>query len=321
VSTSLIDQSELSPERAISKALTTASTPRSRAARRRRPLEPKSTVLTIIMVIVVAYFLLPIVWLAISSTKTEGDLFSTSGLAFGHTFALFDNLKRLFDYQGGVYLQWILNTLLYAVTSAVGSALICALGGYGLSRFAFKGKRVVFAVILGAVMIPGSVLAMPIFLLCSAIGVADSPWAVIIPGLASPFGLYLMAIYAERFVPPELLEAARIDGAGEVRIFFTVVVRLLAPGLVSVMLFQLAAAWNNYFLPLIVLNSTSKFPLAVGLAQLSAQAASSVNVTGAQTIYPLILTGSLVAIIPLIIAFLFLQRYWRGGLASGGVKL
>jgi multiple sugar transport system permease protein len=319
MTTSLNDQALSAPEGAL--LAPARSTKRTAERKRRRPLEPKSTILTIIMVVVIAYFLLPLVWLAINATKTQGDLFSTGGLAFGQTFALVENVQRLFQYQGGVYVQWMLNTFFYAITSAVGSAFICALGGYGLSRFAFRGKKVVFAVILGAVMIPGSVLAMPIFLLCSALGLADSPWAVIIPGIASPFGLYLMAIYTERFVPPELLEAARIDGAGEIRIFFTIVVRLLAPGLVSVMLFQLAAAWNNYFLPLVVLSSPAKFPLAVGLAQLSAEAASSVNVNGAQTIYPLILTGSLVAIIPLIIAFLFLQRYWRSGLASGGVKL
>jgi multiple sugar transport system permease protein len=293
----------------------------TRARTRRRSLEPKSTILTIIMVIVVGYFLLPVVWLFISATKSQGDLFGTPGLWFGKNFALFQNIADVFQFQGGVYAQWLGNTIYYSVVSAVGSALICALGGYGLARFSFRGKRAAFAVILGAIMIPGSVLAMPIFLLCSAIGIADTPAAVIVPALASPFGLYLMAIYSERFVPGELLEAARIDGAGEIRIFFTIVIRLLAPGLVSVMLFQLAAAWNNYFLPLIVLSTPGKFPLAVGLAQLNSEASSSDSAGAIAGIYPLILTGSLVAIVPLVIAFLFLQRYWRAGLASGGVKM
>jgi len=293
----------------------------ARGARRRQRLEPKSAILTIIMIIVVSYFLIPVLWLIINATKSQGDLFTTGGLWFGHTFDLFTNIHNLFTYEGGIYAGWLGNTVYYASVSAIGAALICALGGYGLSKFTFAGKRVIFAVILGAVMIPGSVLAMPIFLLCSALGISDTAASVIVPALASPFGLYLMAIYAERFVPTELLEAARIDGAGEIRIFFTIVVRLLAPGLVSVTLFQLTAAWNNYFLPLIVLNSPSKFPLAVGLAQLNSSAASNDTTSAVAGIYPLILCGSLVSIIPLIIAFLFLQKYWQAGLAAGGVKM
>jgi multiple sugar transport system permease protein len=142
-------------------------------------------------------------------------------------------------------------------------------------------------------------------------------WAIILPSLVSPFGVYLMRVYAADSVDDSLLEAARIDGAGEIRIFLTIGLRLLTPGIVTVVLFQLVATWNNYFLPLIMLNTPGLYPVTVGLAQWQASAAAG---GGAQVLFSTVLTGSLVSIIPLIIAFLFLQRYWQSGLATGGVK-
>jgi multiple sugar transport system permease protein len=291
------------------------------ARRPGRPGQAKSTTLTVVMIVVLVYFFVPLAWLIINSTKTQPDLFSTNGIWFGHSFAFFDNLSRLFTFQGGVYGRWLVNTVVYAVSTAVGSAIVSALAGYGMARFQFPGKRVFFSIVLGAVMIPGSVLAVPIFLLASHVGLADDPLSIILPAVASPFGLYLMWVYTERAVPVELIEAARVDGAGEVRIFFSVVLRLLAPGLTSLGLFQLTGAWNNYFMPLILLTSPGKFPLAVGLAQLNGQASQTNDAVVSAGVYPLVLTGSVVAIVPLIVAFLFLQRYWQAGLATGGVKV
>jgi multiple sugar transport system permease protein len=149
------------------------------------------------------------------------------------------------------------------------------------------------------------------------VGLTDTPWAIIVPSLVSPFGVYLMRVYAEGAVDDSLLEAARVDGAGEGRIFLRVVLRLLAPGFVTVLLFQLVATWNNYFLPLIMLNTADLYPLTVGLAQWQATSAAG---SGAQALFSTVITGSLVSIIPLIVAFLFLQKYWQSGLTAGGVK-
>ncbi|WP_205843785.1 carbohydrate ABC transporter permease [Nakamurella deserti] len=286
-----------------------------------RPGQRKSTTLTVVMIAALLYFMVPLVWLVINSTKTQVDLYATGGLEFGHTFALWDNLKRLFTIQDGIYGKWLLNTVFYAVVTAVGSALVSALAGYAMARFEFPGKRLFFAVVLGAVMIPGSVLAVPIFLLSSKVGLADTAAAVILPGLASPFGLYLMWVYAERSVPQEIIEAARSDGASEFRIFRSVVLRLMAPGITSVILFGLTGAWNNYFFPLILLTSPEKFPIAVGLAQLNGQANQTNQTVTVEGVYPLVLVGSLVAIVPLILAFLVLQRFWQSGLATGSVKM
>jgi multiple sugar transport system permease protein len=126
-----------------------------------------------------------------------------------------------------------------------------------------------------------------------------------------------MRVYAADAIPDSLIEAARVDGAGEFRIFWQVGLRLLGPGVITVLLFALVATWNNYFLPLIMLNSSGLYPLTVGLAQLQAASAAG---GGAQALFSTVITGSLVSIVPLIIAFLYLQRYWQTGLATGGVK-
>ena len=278
-----------------------------------------STVLTIAMIAIFAYALLPLVWLVINSTKNTGDLFNSFGLAFGAHFNLFQNLQRLFEYNGGIVWRWLANTVLYAGGAAVLAAIVAALGGYGLAKFDFRGKRVIVAVVLGAVMIPGTALAVPTYLLFSQVGLVDTPWAVILPSAVSPFGLFLLNVYAQEAVPDSLIEAARMDGASEVRIFFSIVLRILGPGIVTVLLFQLVATWNNYFLPLIVLNSPENFPITVGLNMLNGLANSGGAGAG-QQLFPLVITGALVSIVPLIVSFLVLQRYWQSGLTTGGVK-
>jgi multiple sugar transport system permease protein len=275
--------------------------------------------LTLVMLAFLIYFLMPLFWLVIASTKNAGDLFNTFGLWFGNSINIVENVRRTFTYNDGVYGRWMLNTLLYSVVSAGGAALLAALGGYGFAKYRFRGNGLLFGIVLGSVMVPTTALAIPTYLLFSKIGMVNTPWAIILPSLVSPFGLYLMRVYAEGAVPDSLLEAARIDGASELRIFFQVVFRVLTPGLVTVLLFTLVATWNNYFLPLIMLNSPNLFPITVGLAQWQAESASGGGgSTGEQL--PLVLTGSLLSIIPLIVAFLMLQRYWRAGLTTGAVK-
>ncbi|GLK16187.1 carbohydrate ABC transporter permease [Herbiconiux flava] len=285
--------------------------------RRRSRLAPRSSIgLTIVMIVLVLYTLVPLAYLLINSTKSQDDFFTSFGLSFGSSFNLFQNIGEVFSYNDGIYSRWFLNTLLYVVVSAGGATILAALGGYGIAKFRFKGRSAVFAVVLGAVAIPGTALALPTFLLFSSIGLVNTPWAIIIPSLVSPFGLYLMWTYASEAVPSEILEAARIDGAGEFRTFFTVSIRLLAPGLVTVLLFSIVTTWNNYFLPLIMLSDPKWYPLTLGLAQWNAQSTG----TNADPIQNLIITGSLLAIIPLVIVFLLLQRYWQSGLAAGSVK-
>jgi multiple sugar transport system permease protein len=282
--------------------------------RGRRP----SVILTVMLLGLLAYFFLPLAWLVINSTKSTTGLFESFGLWFASDFHLFANVHDVLTYTDGIYVRWFLNTVLYAVVGAGGAALLAALGGYGVAKFDFPGRRLLLAGVLGAVMVPVTALAIPTYLLLSSVQLVDTPFAVIIPSLASPFGLYLMWIYAAAAVPDELLEAARLDGAGELRIFWSVAMRLLAPGFVTVLLFQLVHVWNNYFLPLIVLNDPAWFPLTVGLKQWNEQAYAAGG--GGVAVFNLVITGSLLAIVPLIVVFLVLQRYWQSGIAMGAVK-
>jgi multiple sugar transport system permease protein len=275
-------------------------------------------VLTLGMLALLIYFLLPLFWLFIASTKTTGDLFSSFGLWFSHDFSLLSNIRQTITYDGAVYARWMGNTIFYSVVSAGGAAMLSALGGYGFAKYKFRGNGAMFALVLGSIMVPTTALAIPTYLLFSKVGLVNTPWAIILPSLVSPFGLYLMRIYAQDAIPDGIIEAARIDGAGEFRIFFQVALRMLAPGIVTVLLFTLVATWNNYFLPLIMLNNPRLYPVTVGLASWSSQSSGGGGSTG--QLLSSVVTGSLLSVIPLIAAFLLLQRYWQSGLSAGGVK-
>ncbi|MFF7445619.1 MULTISPECIES: ABC transporter permease subunit [unclassified Streptomyces] len=294
-----------------------SSPPRLRTPRKHSPDKPRRSVLmTVLMALMVLYTVVPLIWLVINSTKTQAGLGDSNGLWFAHDFALWDNIRTTFTYHDGIFGRWLLNTLLYVVLGAGGATLLAVLGGYALAKFDFPGKRAIFAVVIGAVAVPATALAVPTFLMFSKLGLTDTPWAVIIPSLVSPFGLYLMWVFAAEAIPTELLEAARMDGASELRTFFQVALPLLAPGIVTVLLFTTVATWNNYFLPLIMLKDPDWYPLTLGLSAWSSQA----QTIGGDVIFNLVITGSLLTIIPLIAAFLFLQKYWQSGLAAGSVK-
>ncbi|HYN97739.1 MAG TPA: carbohydrate ABC transporter permease [Pilimelia sp.] len=287
---------------------------RSRPPRSTRPR--RSPLLTALTGIMLVYSLIPLAWLAFSATKTREGLATSFGLWFDEDFALWDNITRTLTYDDGIFLRWLGNTLLYVTLGAGGATVLAAVGGYGLAKFDFPGKRAVFAIVIGAVAVPGTALAVPTFLMFSRMGLTDTPWAVIIPSLVSPFGLYLMWTFSAEAVPTELLEAARVDGAGEIRTFLRIGLPLLGPGLVTVLLFTMVATWNNYFLPLIMLKDPDWYPLTLGLDAWSAQAETA----GGEVVFDLVITGSLLTVLPLIAAFLLLQRYWQSGLTAGGVK-
>ena len=276
----------------------------------------RSVLLTLVTGLVLVYTLVPLAWLVINASKTQADLFSSFGLWFHGPFALWDNIVATLTYDDGIFLRWFANTLLYVVLGAGGATALAVLGGYGLAKFDFPGKAAVFAIVIGAVAVPGTALAVPTFLMFSRMGLTNTPWAVIIPSLISPFGLYLMWTFASEAIPTELMEAARVDGASEFKTFWKICLPLLAPGIVTVLLFAIVATWNNYFLPLIMLRDPDWYPLTLGLNSWNAQAATA----GGEAIFNLVITGSLLTILPLIAAFLMLQRYWQSGLSAGGVK-
>ncbi len=271
----------------------------------------------VVMFTFLGYFLIPLIWLVISSTKTNAGLFSSFGFWFDKNINFFQNLKDLFARDNGVFSTWMKNTAIYAITASVGSSLISAMAGYAFSQYRFAGRNFLFGIVLGSVFVPGTVFAVPLYLLLAKSGLSGSLLAIILPALVNPFGVYLMRIYAEQSIPPDLIDAARVDGAGEFRIFATIAMRLIAPGYVTVLLFAFVGAWNNYFLPLLVLNKSNLYPVTVGLAYWNSLASQPGY---AQVLYILVITGSVIGTLPVMLIFLFLQRFWQNGLALGSIK-
>jgi multiple sugar transport system permease protein len=267
----------------------------------------------VVVTISVLYTLLPVLWLVLASTKSRDALFSSNILSFSD-FTLVQNLKDLFAMDGGLYSRWYGNSLLYAVLGAAIGALISVACGYAFDKYHFRHKEKLFGLVLAAVMVPQTVLALPLYLLASATGVVNTFWSVFIPVLFNPFGVYLGRIFAQGYVPNEVLEAARVDGAGELTTYFRVALRMLGPGLITVFLFQLTAIWNNFFLPMVMLSNQDLYPVSLGLYQWNSQASVSPEY------YPVVIMGSLLAVLPLILAFVLLQRFWRSGLTAGAVK-
>ncbi len=273
--------------------------------------------LTAVLALYFIYTFIPILYVITASTKTNPDLFSTFGLWFSNDFHLWENLVDLFTINNGVFAQWLWNTFYYATISGVGAAVFCTLAGYAFAKYDFAGKKFLYALVLGAVMIPQTALVIPIFLLLSEVGLLNTPWAVILPSLVFPPGVFLMRAYIDEAISTEIIEAGRVDGAGEFHIFSSLAFRLLMPGFTTVLILAFVASWNNYFLPLVVLNSSEHFPVTVGLAQWYASATSG---SGGSLLFTVVMAGALVSILPVIIAFLIMQRFWQGGLGAGGVK-
>jgi multiple sugar transport system permease protein len=267
----------------------------------------------LVMAISTFYFLVPIWWLFVAATKDRSDFLSSPPLWFAD-FNLIANIADLANYRDGLFFQWMLNSVLYAGAGAAIATLFATMTGYALAKYAFRGRETMFNIILGGVLVPATALALPLFLVFSQVGATNTFWSVFLPSLVSPFGVYLARIYANSSVPDELVEAARIDGSGEVRTFFTVSTRLMMPAMVTIFLFQFVTIWNNFFLPLIMLRDEELFPVTLGLYIWNSQ------VSQIPEIRALVIIGALISIIPLIIAFLSLQRFWRSGLGTGAIK-
>ncbi|GAA3283187.1 carbohydrate ABC transporter permease [Paenarthrobacter aurescens] len=288
-----------------------ASVGPDRSAGRRRS---STIIVTALLVVVALYFLIPVYWVFVASTKSTADLFSTNGFWFAPTFSLWENIGRVLSYDNGIFGRWFLNSAIYAGVGALLATYFAAAGGYALAKYQFRGRNLVFGTILGGVLVPGTATALPLFLLFSQMGLANTYWSVLLPSLVSPFGLFLCRIYAQATVDTSLIEAARIDGAGELRIFHTIGLKVLTPALVTVFLFQLVGIWNNYFLPLVMLSDSELYPITLGLNNWLSQ------VDRLPEFYELTTGGVLLSIIPLSIAMVVLQRFWRGGLTEGAVK-
>lgn len=256
----------------------------------------------------------PAWWLIVSATKSKQDLFTTSGLWFSR-FNLFENLASLFTYQDGIFSLWLWNSTLYAVLGSVGQTFVALAAGYGLAMYRFRGRGATVAFIIASFLIPTTLLTIPSYLLYVQLGIYNTIWAMIVPAFFSPFAVYLAKVYTEGAMPAELMEAARIDGAGEYRIFFRIGLRLLTTAGATIFLLHFVGSWNGFFAPLVFLRDSDKWPVMLGLySWLQRGVDSTVDLTS------LVITGSLVATIPMVLLMVAMQRYWRSGVTMGSLK-
>lgn len=278
-----------------------------------RTLAPKklARIATIVaLTITMLYFILPIIWVMFSATKSNADLVSTNGFWFGH-FELADNYTKLMGWTQGLFWRWVLNSLFYSTTAGVIGTLISVAAGYAMAKFIFPGRNVSMALIMAGLLMPVALLTIPLYVVFHHLGLTDTVWAILIPSCVSPFGVFLGRVYADSSVPTELIEAARIDGASEARVFFTIVLRLLAPAMVTIFLFIFVATWNNFLLPLMMVSTAELKPVTLGLYGMMSYFTPQ---KGA------VMLGALLGVLPLIVLFLGLQKYWQSGLAAGSVK-
>lgn len=267
---------------------------------------------TAILLIGAFYSLIPIVWIVVAATKTNAQLFST--FTFQPGTGLLDNLGDLFAHGDGQFTRWALNSLYYAGLGSLLCTLVSTAAGYAFAKYSFRGRTPLFYLILAGVLLPGMTLAIPQYIIMSEVGMVGTYWSVLLPGLISPFGIYLARVYAEASVPDATIESARIDGAGEFRIFTSIGLPMMLPGMVTIFMLQFVGNWNNFLLPFIMLSDEDKYPINLGLYTLLSKG------SGEPALYGIAIVGTAVSVIPLIVLLLFLQRFWRLDLISGSLK-
>ncbi len=260
--------------------------------------------------------LAPFVWLAFACLKNTEDFVRYTFLPRGDGLAgvAWDRLslqsfRRLFEQLD--FAQSLLNSTFLASSTAVLATLFCAMGGYALARLEFRGKRLVITLVLSAVVIPAPLLLAPAYQLLFQLRLLDSYAGLILPAAAPAFGVYLFRQFILRAVPTELIESARLDGSGEFRTFLVIVLPLVRPMIATFLMITFLGVWNNYVWPQVVLQTPSRFPLSVAVAQLKGVYYQD---------YGLQMAGTVVAIVPVLVLFLVLQREFVSGLASGAVK-
>lgn len=275
----------------------------------------KSTLANLLMIAFAVYFLFPILWLGISTTKSTAELYSTGILETGKSLA--HNIEWLNSYNNGIFWRWCLNSLFISLVTAILSVTVSSMAGYALTKYKFRLSRAFSAISLAAMMVPQAATVIPLFLMVKKLNLINSHLGVILPMIASPFGIYFMTVYLKEAMPGELIDSGRVDGASEYRIFAQIAIPIMKPGLVTLFLISFTSTWNNFFLPLVLLNNANLYPVTVGLKIWVA----NLNAIGVgEPLYPLIMIASFISIFPMLVMFTFLRKYITSGITMGSIK-
>lgn len=280
----------------------------ARAAARRRRLSPRAIALNVALLIGLAASFGPLLWMLLSSVKPEGEIrqFPPTLIPNEVTGANYVQLFEKLDFP-----RFFLNSVVVAVAVTVGTVLFSAMVGYALAKLDFPGRRVLFGLIMATLMVPGMVTFVPLFVLVANLDLINTYAALILPFLAAPFGVFLMRQFMLD-IPDELLDAARVDGAGEFRTFFRIVLPQTKPALATLAILTFLGSWNNFLWPLVAVQSADMYTLPVALALYS---------TGQNTVqYGLLVAGATVIVLPVLIVFLVLQRHIVQGISTTGLK-
>lgn len=250
----------------------------------------------------------PFVWMILGSFKSQGELLRSPPTWWPESPTL-DNYRELFDKAS--FARYFLNSVLVAIAVTVGNLIFCSMVGYALAKLTFRGKKLVFTLVMGTLLIPGMVTFVPLFVLVANLGLVDSYPGLILPFLVTPFGVFLMRQFIVG-LPDELLDAGRVDGASELRIFRQIILPLCGPGIATLGILTFLGSWNNFLWPLVVAQTQEHYTLPVALALFS----TGQNVTN----YGLLLAGATVVVVPIVIVFLIFQRRFIEGIATTGIK-
>ncbi|MEO8528550.1 MAG: carbohydrate ABC transporter permease, partial [Pseudolysinimonas sp.] len=278
-----------------------------------------------VIIFFLLFFVVPLVWLLLAPTKSTNQLNGLNGeqpFSFGSFDQLAENWNTLVGFQNGIIWTWLGNSVLYSVGALVITLLVTIPAGYALAMTDFKFRRVLLIATLMVMLIPNTALVLPIFLELSAVHLIGSPLAVILPFSFFPFGVYLAYIYFSTSISRDLLDAARIDGAGEFRVFSRIALPLATPVIALVGFFNFVTNWNNYFLPFVVEPGSTRMPVQVGLAELISNVPlfTPTTVSAVTISLPQLALATIIAIAPVLVIFLFSQRFLVSGLTAGGTK-
>ena len=250
----------------------------------------------------------PFIWMILGSFKGQGELLRVPPTWWPESPSL-NNYRDLFNKQS--FLRYFVNSTVVAVVVTLGNLLFCSMLGYALAKLEFRGKRLIFGLVMGTLMVPGMVTFVPLFVLVANLGLVDSYPGLILPFLVTPFGVFLMRQFMTT-LPDDLLDAGRVDGAGELRIFRQIILPLCGPALATLGILTFLGSWNSFLWPLVVAQTQEHYTLPVALALF----ATGQNVTN----YGLLLAGATVTVLPILIVFLIFQRRFIEGIATTGIK-